>query len=728
MPAFSLSSPSSSSFAPRRAPLAQAVLALTAALAAHGAAHAADDAAAAAAAPPATLQEVRVQDASDAATGYQGAQRNTAATRTDTPLIETPQAVRVVSKQLIEDLGATRLADTVDFVSGVTRLNDFGGTWDNYAIRGFSNTEGGSLLNGFASGRGYGPQRDMATVERVEFLKGPAAALYGSSEPGGTLNIVTKKPQFTASHKAGLEVGTLGMRRATLDTTGPISPHLAYRLNVAAEDGASRTSLVDNHKYVVAPAFAWTLGDSTVLQYEAEFIRIRTPLDRGTIQVNGNALALPADRFLQEPDRGSLHVNGDTHQLTLDHDLGSGWRTRVGASYRETELYGNAVDFGTGQIGLLGADRRTLSRTDSWRSLPSRDASLQAELEGKFITGGLRHTVLAGVESWRLYMGQNIRYSPAKYPIDIYNPTYGNVPRGPLVQGYLQEDRLRATGLFLQDQIDLNSRWKLMAGLRFDRFNEDFVNWMTNARQKQQHSAATPRVGLNYMVTPDSSVYVSYGRSFRPNAGTDAAGNSFDPQEGKVWEAGAKWQSADHRLNASMAVFDIRKTNVLTRDPNPNNGSFSVAAGEVRSRGLEADVAGQLDAHWRLTANAAYTDTEVLRDNDKTLLGKRLLGIPRVSGGLFAIREDRLASGGRYGVGGGLVYVGERTATANDAYRLPGYTTARVTAYWQIDPRTRLTLDVHNLFDRHYATASWAAITVMPGLGRQVVAGLQHSF
>ncbi|NNC09864.1 TonB-dependent receptor plug domain-containing protein, partial [Corallococcus exiguus] len=150
----------------------------------------------------------------------------------------------VVPRQLIEDLGARRLADTVDFVSGVTRMNDFGGTWDNYAIRGFSNTDGGSLLNGFASGRGYGPQRDAATIERVEFLKGPAAALYGSSEPGGTLNVVTKKPQFTAAHSAGLQIGTLGLRRATLDTTGPITQNLAYRLNVVSEDGISRTHLV----------------------------------------------------------------------------------------------------------------------------------------------------------------------------------------------------------------------------------------------------------------------------------------------------------------------------------------------------------------------------------------------------------------------------------------------------------------------------------------------------
>nr|WP_234369606.1 TonB-dependent siderophore receptor [Paracidovorax avenae] len=726
IPATVAAAPSRSAM-PRRAPLAQAVLALAATLSAQHPAHA-QEAATAPAASTATLQEVRVQDATDGS-GYQGAQRNTAATRTDTPLVETPQAVRVVSQQLIQDLGATRLADTVDFVSGVTRLNDFGGTWDNYAIRGFSNTDGGSLLNGFASSRGYGPMRDMATVERVEFLKGPAAALYGSSEPGGTLNIVTKKPQFTAAHKVGLDVGTLGMRRATLDTTGPITQNLAYRLNVAAEDGASRTSLVDNHKYVVAPAFAWTLGADTVLQYEAEFIRIRTPLDRGTVQVGGNALALPGDRFLGEPNRGKLHVTGDTHQLTLDHDLGQGWRTRLGASYRETEYYGDAMDFGNGRLGLLQSDGRTLYRSDTWRSLPSRDTSVQAEVEGKVSTGSLRHTLLAGVESWRLFVGQYGEASPrgsSLYAIDIYQPAYGQPRTAPMTPYFSSQDHQRATGLFLQDQIDLTARWKLLAGVRFDRFHQSLEDRLAKTNTTQDHSSTSPRVGLSYLLTPDSSVYVSYGRSFRPNAGGDASGNAFAPTKGKAFEAGAKWQSPDQRLIASMAVFDIRKTNVLT--PDPNNANFNVAAGEVRSRGIEADMSGKLDAHWRLTANAAYTDTEVLRDNDKTLLGKRLLGIPRVSGGLFAIREDRLASGGRYGVGGGLVYVGERTATANDTYRLPGYTTARVTAYWQIDPRTRLTLDVHNLFDRHYAATSWAAITVMPGLGRQVVAGLQHSF
>ena len=144
--------------------------------------------------------------------------------------------------------------------------------------------------------------------------------------------------------------------------------------------------------------------------------------------------------------------------------------------------------------------------------------------------------------------------------------------------------------------------------------------------------------------------------------------------------------------------------------------------------GLEANLAGQIDAHWRMTANLAYTDAEVVRDNNPALLGNRLLNVPRVSAGLFAIREDRLASGGRWGVGGGLVHVGERTGTATDTYRLPAYTTARLTSYWQIDKRTRLTLDVHNLFDKTYYTASWGNLTVIPGLGRHVVAGVQVAF
>ena len=166
--------------------------------------------------PPGTsLPEVHV--VAEPESGGYNPTSSSGATRTPTPLREVPQSVRIVSSQLIEDMGATRLADTVGFVSGITRLNDFGGTWDNFGIRGFSSTDMGFLVNGFPGSRGYNPPRDTATVERFEFLKGPASAVYGSSEPGGTINIVTKKPEFTRRNTADFSIGSQGLRRSTLD-------------------------------------------------------------------------------------------------------------------------------------------------------------------------------------------------------------------------------------------------------------------------------------------------------------------------------------------------------------------------------------------------------------------------------------------------------------------------------------------------------------------------------
>ncbi|XAH23868.1 TonB-dependent receptor [Xylophilus sp. GW821-FHT01B05] len=674
----------------------------------------------------ATLSEVQVRSDSG---GYAAPQGGSAATRTDTPLRELPQSVRVIPRQMIEDLGATKLADTVDYVSGISRLNDFGGTWDNFAVRGFSSGDMGYLLNGFPGSRGYGPQRDAATIERIEFLKGPPAALYGGSEPGGTINVVTKKPQFTAANSAGLQIGTMGLRRATLDSTGPINDRLAYRLNLVSEDGTSRSPLVDNRRHVIAPALTWKLAPSTVLHYEAEFIRISTPLDRGVVQVNGQ-LPLPNDRFLGEPGLGNMRVNGDTHQFTLDHELAEGWRTRAGLSYRETQYSGNAADL----TGRLLDDGRTLTRRDSWRSLPSRDTSAQLEVEGKFRAGGLGHTLLAGVEASRLFMAMDIYYSSLAqnpYAIDIYQPVYGQ-PRPALLPGYRVREQRRSTGLFVQDQIDLSDRWKLLLGARADRYHQDFSNLLNAPGQQdvsQNQSSVSPRAGLTWLASTQTSFYVSAGKSFRPNDGEgalDEGGRPFDPQRGRALEAGMKWESADQRTGATVALFDIRKNNVLT--PSPTNALYSVAAGEVRSRGLETDVFGRIGSHWRISGNLALTDAKVTQDNNPNLMGKRLSNIPRVSGALLAIREAALARGGRWGLGGGVVHVGERSGNNTDSYRLPAYTTARLMGYWQVDARTRVSLDIHNLFDKGYYTASWNNLTALPGLRRQVIAGVQVKF
>nr|WP_315595391.1 TonB-dependent siderophore receptor [uncultured Cupriavidus sp.] len=667
----------------------------------------------------ADLPEVKVSATSSA--GYV-AKEVAGATRTETPLREIPQAVRVVTSELINDLGATRLADTVDYVSGVARLNDFGGTWDNYAIRGFNSSDVGYLVNGFPGSRGYNPMRDTATVERFEFLKGTAAALYGSSEPGGTINIVTKKPRFTRSTTAEVSGGTLGFARAAVDTTGPLNDKFAYRLNVMAEDGASRSSLIDNHKYLVAPALTWAIDDQTLLTYEGEFMRIQTPLDRGIVNVNGK-IDLPRDRYLQEPNDPNLHISSDTHQLTLDRELTAGWRTRLGVSYKESSFEGYAAEFGS-----VLADGRTLTRRNSWRTLPSRDTSIQGEVEGNFQTWGLGHRMLVGLDASRLYMGMDIAYSNLAtntYAIDIYNPVYGQA-KPPVSLSTSTRENQRNLGVYLQDEVSLSEQWKLLGGVRFDNYHQSVDNLMTARTTSQSQSAVSPRVGLTWLPSAQTSLYVSYGKSFRPNSGVDESGNAFDPQHGRALEAGVKWQSTDARLGATMSVFDIAKSNVLTRSPtNPN---FSIAAGEVSSRGVEMDAFGQLDQNWRVSGSFTLMNAKVTEDNT-IAPGTRITNIPKISASLLAIREDAMPwIGGRYGVGTGIVYVGSRSGNATDTYSLPAYATVKLVTYWQIDRRTRVFFDIHNLFNKNYYPASWGNLAVIPGLGRQFVAGLRYQF
>ena len=637
------------------------------------------------------------------------------ATRTSTSLREVPQSVRVVSTQLIEDIGATRLADTVDFVSGVTRLNDFGGTWDNFGIRGFSSTEMGFLVNGFPGSRGYNPPRDTATVERFEFLKGPASAVYGSSEPGGTINIVTKKPQFKRRNVADFSIGSRGLRRGTLDSTGALGQNVAYRLNLAAEEGASRSKLLNNERTLVAPALTWVVDSKTIFNYESEFLRASTPLDRGLINVRGVLGTLPRDRVLNEPGDGNMRLTADTHQVTLDRELSDSWRARFGASHKESTFSGNYTE-----ATSLAADNRTLNRRATWRQLPSRDSSFQAELEGKFETGSIGHTLLAGVEASKLWMNIEILRS-SNTPIDIYDPVYGT-PRPALTALTSSSDEhQRTTAVFLQDQMSLSPQWKLLAGARVDRYKQSIEDRVANRNTSQQHNAVSPRAGLTYLPNDWSSWYVSAGKSFRGNSGVDVNGNAFDPQYSTALEAGLKLQTRDQRLGANLAVFDITKTNVLTASDTPG---FSVAAGEVKSSGFEADVYGQIDKHWRVSGNFAYVDTRIAKD--KTLApGARITNIPKISAGLFAIREDVLADGSRYGLGGGINYVGDRSGNFADTYTLPAYTTVKLVSYWQINKTARVSLDVHNLFNRNFYTASWGNLYVIPGAGRSVVASLK---
>ena len=657
--------------------------------------------------------------------GYQADE--VSGTKSSLPLRELPQSVRVMSRQAIDDLGALRLDEVLDYVGGISRQNNFGGLWDNIAVRGLAgneNTGMAMLVNGYAGNRGFNAPRDTANIERIEFLKGPAAALYGASEPGGTLNVVTKKPQWRSGNAVEASVGSFDFYRVALDSTGPLGESVAYRLNVAAEDRGSFREQIKAKRQVVAPALTWRLSPDTTVDYSGELLHHQTPLDRGVVAINNQLGAVSSERFNGEPADGDVKVDNQTHQLVVEHEWNPDWRSRAGLSYRQGTMKG----FSTEPTSLQ-ADGRTLWRQRRFRDYASDDLSLQAELAGRVRSGGMVHELLAGVETYRFTLDQvMLRINPsatAPYAIDLFAPVYGKLQPTPGPNTDTQELQ-RNTAVYLQDAITLSPQWRAVVGLRTDRYDQTLNNRRTGVRTPQTPTSTAPRVGVSYLPDAAWTFYANAGRSFRANVGSDAAGQAFAPEEGQALELGAKWERADKRLGATLALFDIRKRNVLTGDP--ANAGFSISAGEVGSRGVELDLAGQVTTQWRVTASLAYNDVSVLADNT-LLVGSRLLNTPRINGSVLAVYESALSSGTLYGIGGGFTHMGERLGqTGEPDFQLPTYTTAKATAYWRVSPTLRASLDVDNLFDTRYYTSSYSRVWVTPGSARSITLGLQAKF
>ncbi|UCV16751.1 TonB-dependent siderophore receptor [Quatrionicoccus australiensis] len=653
--------------------------------------------------------------------------------RAETPLREVPQAVRVVPRQAIDDIGAVRLEEAYDYVSGVNRQNNFGGLWDNFSIRGFAgnpDTGANFLRNGFAGNRGYNAPRDMANVERLEVIKGPASALYGGSEPGGILNIVTKKPQFKTGHAVEVYAGSYDTYRTTIDSTGPISDTLAYRLNMAYEDKGSFRDHVDSQRYLIAPSFTWLLSPSTVVNYDFEAIRQKAPMDRGVVAINGQVGSVPRDRFLGEPNDGDITIDNKTHNLTVEHEFSSDWKAKAGLAYRTTSLEGYSTEASprtAGSVRWTTAGAPVIERERRYRDYSSNDLAFQGEVHGKFATGWLKHEVLAGIDSYRFELDQVMKRgrSTTTYGLNIYDPVYGQTPLALNTTPTNTLETQNNTGFFLQDQIAFATDWRLLVGLRHDRFRQEIDNRSTGVRSEQEHNVTTPRLGLTWLATPTLSVYALASESFRANNGVDAAGGSFDPERGKSKEIGLKYEAPNKRYGGTVSVFEIDKKNVLTNDP--ANAGFSIAAGEARSRGVEFDFSGQITDKIRVLANYAFIDAEITKDSNAALVGARLINVPKHSGSALAMYEDGF-SAGRYGFGAGATYVGKRAGNSIDSFELPGYTTVRTMAYWKPNKTLRISLDIDNLFDKTYYASSYDVYWITPGAPRTFTLGMQAKF
>jgi iron complex outermembrane receptor protein len=652
----------------------------------------------------------------------------TGATKTDALLIDLPQSVRVLTADLLSDAGVRTLAGALDLTSGVSRQSNLGGLWDSYAMRGFTgdpNFGSDYMVNGFNSSRGYNGMRDNANTDSIEVLKGPASALYGRGEPGGTVNIVTKKPRFVPAYAADLSIGSYHTHRGAIDLTGPLSDNLAYRLNAAYEKGDSFRDFITSERTLISPSFIWLIGDRTTLSYEIEASEQRTPFDRGIPAINGVLGAVPNSRFLGEPADGKITVKSVGQQLFLRHEFSQDWSLQAGLSYRDSSLHGFSSE-----VNNILPDGRSARRQHRHRDWAAIDASGRAEIVGKLRTGTLVHHMLAGVDFYRfnddrILLRRNPTVSNG-YLISIFKPVYGAVA-DPLALSTSTREKQHARGVYVQDQIDLSARWKALVGLRHDGYDQTVDNRRTAVSNTQSLAETSPRVGIVYQPQANLALYVNAARGFRPNSGISMENTAFPAESSRSYEVGAKYDSAGGKMSTTLALYKIDKTNVLTT--NPVNTDYSISAGEVGSKGVELDVSGEIVSDLRLSAAYAYTDATVTKGDNTIVTGSRFPNVPRQSANLILTRRFAVGSGVAT-LGSGVNYVGERfgNIAASSKFTLPSYTVAKLISSYAPNQRVRITLNIDNLFNKTYYASSYSEVWVNPGAERTATLNLHYRF
>ncbi len=667
--------------------------------------------------------------------------------RGDFALQEIPQAIAEIDAETLQQNAILRLTDALDMNASVARQNTLGGLWDAFAIRGFAGDENlpsGYLVNGFNAGRGFGGQRDVAGIERIEVLKGPAAALIGRGEPGGTINLVTKQAEIGRSFgTVSAQYGRYDQFRADGDANLALTEGLTARLIGYYETGDSFRDHVETKRWGFLPSIGVALGSDTRLTYDYERTRVEVPFDRGIVVLDGDFNTVPRSRFLGEPGDGDTVARANGHQLRLEHQFSADWSLLIGASRRDTLLTGFSSDAETvASRQKLYVDGHSLSRQRRSRRYDAEHSVVRAELAGSFETGALRHRILIGGDFDRFRYDQLFtRFRPpsvssapsdeAAYVIDIDNPVYGRFPLPATRPITDRADRQRSFGFYVQDQIELSERLQIRLGGRYDDLMLETDNRITGVVSKRSRGRFSPQAGIVYRLSDPLTLYAAYGQGFRANVGTDAANIIFDPETSESIEAGLKLTALRGALTGTLSVYQLEKDNVLASDA--NNPGFSVAIGKARSRGVELDINGHLPGDVDLLLSYAYVDAEarssVLDPNYSFQIhpGDPLINIPRHNLNVQLAKHFKLA--GREGqLGAGVQHVGKRSGETGTDFMLPSHTLVRLFGTVQLINGVELFGTVSNLFDTHWYASSYASVWVQPGTPRTATLGLRARF
>jgi iron complex outermembrane receptor protein len=565
-----------------------------------------------------SLPEVRVdanaeaETATSAVIGYR-AKNAVTATKTDTPLAETPQSVTVVTRDQMVDQGATSLQDALSYAAGV-RSDAYGvdSRSDGFSVRGSDASVYLDGLQTYSSGYYTATARpDPYTLERLEVLRGPAGMLFGAGTAGGVVNMVSKRPQQQAYREVGVQIGSFGRKQVQADLTGPLTADGAwsYRLVALQRKSDTQVDYVPDDRSLIMPSLSWRPNAATSLTLQGLWQKDKTGSTaqflpwQGTILANVNG-RLPSSRFIGEPGDG-YDTERKTFGWQFEHRFNDDWTFRQ--NFRTSRTYNDShyhyADFFSlpGGWGLDPVGQRLIGRINSKSLAWTRMTGVDNHVEGHFDTGAVRHTLLMGAEYSR--QRQDKIDGSAYSAIDAYAPVYGigYVP----VTEFTNRPRTtqRNAGVYVQDQMKLDN-WIFVAGLRYDRSTSG-----TAGSDSETTSATSRRLGVMYTLPSGWSPYLSYTESFTPQAGTNAEGNLFKPLRGEQVEAGVKYQPAGSATSFTASVFSLKEKNRIVSDStNPNYGRQVDA---TKNKGVELELKTTLARDVDLIAN--YTNINVDR-------------------------------------------------------------------------------------------------------------------
>ncbi|GAB4354928.1 MAG: TonB-dependent siderophore receptor [Kiloniellaceae bacterium] len=647
---------------------------------------------------------------------------STAATKTDTPVLETPQSVSTVGRDEMNDRNTKTVAEAMRYTAGVS-VDSYGVDprgFDTIKIRGFDSVTTGSFRDGLRMDGNFFAlyTTEPYGIERVDMMRGPSGALYGQAEAGGVIDRTTKRPRADMTQEIRLEGGSWTHLQGAFDIGGAASEDesLLFRLTGVARNSYTEFDYNDdspqkNRRFYIAPALTWNPDDDTSITLLADYMNDRRPTQFGTLatEAQGRSDVVPGEPGFDKFEQEQFAIGYDAR-----HRIDDVWEIRQKARYVHVN-----VDYQSVATESFDAATGTINRY-VWSSPDILNQfTVDNQVEARFEVGPTFHVTLFGLDYSHSVDKFSYHYGPAD-PLNVNNVVY----TGATVPAPYQRTRqtLQQAGAYIQDQVTLYDNWILTLGGRFSYVDQETEDRIAETSETKTDDAFTGRAGLTYLFDNGLAPYVSYTQGFTPQNGTSRQGETFIPEESEQYEIGLKYQPKDFNALFTVAAFQLTKTNVLTVDP--DDLFFSVQTGEVRTRGVELEAKATLAQGLDLSASYTYLDAKVTESNEEDL-GKRPVNVPEHTAAAwvnYTFQEGPLEG---LGIGGGLRYVGPTyNDLANDSENA-SYLLADAALSYDWNENLSFQVNANNLFDREYVTICTAG-SCYYGTGLRVIAGMSY--